>query len=257
RGPTRRHLGAVREVRARRQGEEAMKRWLLLALLLTAAAAAASLYVAGALRDRLPDPLPTHWNIRGQPDAWVPRDRALPVLLIAPGVMAGMTLLALVLPWLSPRQFDVERFRPTYEYVMLLVVALFGYIHAVLLAGYLRQDVSLWRLLAGGFFVFFAFLGNVTGKIRRNFWMGVRTPWTLASEAVWVGTHRWAAWVWTAGSLLGAAAVLLGAPAEWCFAGFLAVALAPVPYSLVLYKRLEKQGKLADAAPQSSVPGGV
>jgi uncharacterized membrane protein len=226
-----------------------MKRWLLLALLLTAAAVAASLYVYLGLYDRLPQRLPTHWNIRGQADGWVDRGDALFALLAVPAVMALMTLLGLVLPWLSPRQFDVERFRPTYEYVMLLVVALFGYVHLALLMGYVNHDVNVGRLLAGGFCVFFAFLGNVMGKIRRNFWMGVRTPWTLASEAVWVGTHRLAAWVWTAGAVACAVAVLLGAPLVWCFAGLIIVLLVPAVYSLVLYKRLEKQGKLSDATP--------
>lgn len=224
-----------------------MKRWLLFALLLTAAALISSLVVYFGFRDRLPDPMPIHWNIRGQADGWVARDRALPVLLLCPGVMGLMILLALAIPWLSPRGFDVERFRPTYEYVMFLVVALFGYVHVALLLGYFEQNVDLGRLLAGGFCIFFAFLGNVTGKIRRNFWMGVRTPWTLASEAVWVGTHRQAAWLWTGGSLLCAVAVLLGAPLVWCFAALMLLLFWPVFYSLILYKRLERQGKLADS----------
>jgi immunity protein, SdpI family len=224
-----------------------MKRWLGFVLLLTAAAVGSSLVVYFGLRERLPDPLPTHWNIRGQADGWVPRDRALPVLLLPSGVMALMILLALAIPWLSPRGFDVERFRPTFEYVMFLVVALFGYVHFALLLGYLEQNVDVGRLLAGGFCIFFAFLGNVTGKIRRNFWMGVRTPWTLASEAVWVGTHRQAAWLWTGGALVIAAAVLLGAPLWWCFIALMLILFWPIPYSLILYKRLEKQGKLADS----------
>lgn len=224
-----------------------MKRWLLFALLLTAAALLSSLVVYFFFRDRLPDPMPIHWNIRGVPDGWVARDHALPVLLLSPGVMALMIVLALALPWLSPHGFDVKNFRSTYEYVMFLVVALFGYVHVALLIGYFKLDVDIGRLLAGGFCIFFAFLGNVMGKIRRNFWMGVRTPWTLASEAVWVGTHRQAAWLWTGGSLVCAAAVLLGAPLLWCLPPLGLLLFWPVIYSLILYKRLEKQGKLADS----------
>jgi immunity protein, SdpI family len=228
-----------------------MKRWLLFSLVLTAAALASSLYVYFGLYDRLPDRLPIHWGIQGQPDDWVAKENALWALLIAPGGMAAMILLGLILPWLSPRNFDVERFRPTYEYIIAVVVALFGYIHVTLLLAYLWHDFDVSRFLVGGLFVFFAILGNVMGKVRRNFWVGVRTPWTLASETVWNRTHRVAAWLWTVGGLLGAGALLLGVPLVWCFWGLMAVALFPVVYSLVLYKRLEKQGKLTESGERS------
>jgi uncharacterized membrane protein len=83
--------------------------------------------------------------------------------------------------------------------------------------------------------------------------MGVRTPWTLASEAVWNQTHRVAGWLWVAGGLLGCACVLalpLVAPVSepavliGAFVWIMIIALYPVIYSLVLYKRLERQGKL-------------
>ncbi len=225
-----------------------MKRWLLISLLLTAAALAGSLYVYLAHFDTLPAQLPIHWDVSGEPDNFIPKENALWALLIGPGVMALFVVLGLVLPWLSPKPFDIERFRPTYEHVIVLLVELMGYIHAALLLGYLRQDLNVVRLLVSGIFVFFALVGNVLGKLRRNFWIGVRTPWTLASETVWVRTHRFTAWLWTPVGAIGALAVVLGAPLEWCFVAVLVAALVPVVYSLVVYKRLEKEGKLPDAA---------
>ncbi len=86
-------------------------------------------------------------------------------------------------------------------------------------------------------------MGNVLGKVRRNFWVGVRTPWTLASDAVWNATHRVAARLYTAAGLVGALAVWLGAPLAVCFAAFLVVVILPGLYSLMLYKRFETQGR--------------
>ena len=86
--------------------------------------------------------------------------------------------------------------------------------------------------------------GNVMGKVKRNFWMGVRTPWTLASERVWNQTHRVAAWLYTAIGIVGLIAVLLGVPMVVVFGTFIACVLFPIPYSLYLYKKLERQGKL-------------
>jgi uncharacterized membrane protein len=104
-------------------------------------------------------------------------------------------------------------------------------------------DVGRWTI--AGAYLLFALLGNVLGKVQRNFWVGVRTPWTLASETVWTQTHRMAAWLFVAAGLLGFVATLAGHSGLWLFVGLIAaIALGPVVYSLVLYKRLERQGRL-------------
>ena len=79
--------------------------------------------------------MPTHWGWSGAPDAFTPRDRVLPVMLILPGVMAGMILLTVVLPWLSPKPFDIDRFRGVYSYLMALIVIMMGYLQIVIVAG--------------------------------------------------------------------------------------------------------------------------
>src|SRR5438105_540437 len=112
-----------------------MNRWLGLSITLTVLAAAASLAAYFGAHDRLPERVPIHWDIRGEADGFVPRDGALGYLLLIPGVMAAFVLLTLALPWLSPRQFSVEPFRATYDYAMALIVAMFGYLHGVALAG--------------------------------------------------------------------------------------------------------------------------
>jgi uncharacterized membrane protein len=220
-----------------------MTRWLSLSIVLTALAWFSALYVWEERADLLPADVPIHWNIVGQPDRFLPRDAMLGTLLICPACMLGMVLLTRVLPWLSPRPFSVEGFRPTFDYLMALVVALFGYIHLTLLLAYTGTVADSTRVLVAGIFLFFAAIGNVLGKVRRNFWIGVRTPWTLANETVWDRTHRIAAWLFVAAGLLGFASVLIGVPLLICFVGIIVAALVPVVYSLVLYKRLERAGK--------------
>ena len=237
-----------------------MTRWFYVAVLLTLTATAASVYVyvVELAPELLADPVPVHWNAEGVADKKVPRDEAVPYLMIAPLCMFGMCLLTVALPWLSPRRFSIEPFRATYNYIMGLMVVLFAYIQAVLLLASLRHPpVDSTKMLIAGIFLFFALLGNVLGKVRRNFWIGVRTPWTLASEVVWDRTHRVAAWLYTAGGVLGCVAVLVGVPFVACFVGLMVFALAPIVYSLVLYKSLEKQGKLSpppEASQEVHVP---
>jgi uncharacterized membrane protein len=223
-----------------------MNRWFVLSIVLTVAAFAGSLYAYFGLFDRLPEKVPTHWDIHGLPDKWVPREDTLVNFLLVPGVMAFMLLLTLVLPWLSPKPFEVERSGATYYHLMMLVVALFGWMNFTILLASFGTPVDSIRLMIGGLFLFFALIGNLLGKVQRNFWMGVRTPWTLASETVWIRTHRLTGWLWVPGGIVGAVAVFAGVPLLWAFVWIIVISLVPVVYSLVLYKRLERQGKLPE-----------
>jgi uncharacterized membrane protein len=222
-----------------------MTRWGYLALALAGATLVGSAWAHLALHDRMPERVPIHWNIHGQPDGWATKDQVFLIYYLLPTVTGAIVALGLfVLPWLSPKNFAVESFRQTYDYVFALVAGLFAYLQAVLLPAMIQGAGLPERPFIAGFFVFFALIGNVLGKVKSNFWMGVRTPWTLADPQVWDRTHRVAAWSYTAVGLLGAAAVLLGAPAAVAFVVLIVVALWPVVYSLLLYKRLERAGQL-------------
>ncbi len=203
-------------------------------LMVLAAAYAIALYPA------LPDRVPTHWNMRGEVDGW--GTRAAGAFLV-PGIMALFVAGIGVLPWLSPRNFKVDDFREVFNYVMFALLGLFACLHVVMLQAALHPQADMGRWLVGSICVFFAVLGNVLGKVRRNFWMGVRTPWTLASEPVWTATHRLAARLMVVAGISGAALVLGGAPPAWSFVLIIASLAGPVVYSLVLYKRLERAGR--------------
>jgi uncharacterized membrane protein len=226
-----------------------MSRWLIVSIVLTLVVLSATLYLFYQRPDLLPDEVPVHWNAKGQADHFVPRADVLPYLLIAPGAMAGMVLLTLVLPWLSPRQFSVDTFRSTYDYIMFLLVVLMGYIQGTILVASMGWKADIGQVMLGGMCLFFVLIGNVLGKVQRNFWMGVRTPWTLASETVWIRTHRLAAWLFVGAGLIGFVAMLMGVNVLVVLPIILLAAFVPVVYSLVLYKRLEKQGRLETSPP--------
>jgi uncharacterized membrane protein len=84
--------------------------------------------------------------------------------------------------------------------------------------------------------------------VRRNFFIGIRTPWTLASERVWYATHRLGARTLVAGALVAFVSVLAGWPLWIAFALLAVGLLFPALYSLLLYKRLEREHALDTAA---------
>jgi uncharacterized membrane protein len=236
-----------------------MTRWITVSALLALAAFAGAWYVYRFQYDNLLDPVPVHWDAHLRPDAWVAKDEFWKYLLILPCVMAGWVLLTLALPWLSPKPFDVDRFRTTYAYVMALAQLLFGYLSVVVFLAGLKsmQPFRFGEYLCGGLFLFFALIGNVTGRLRRNFWMGVRTPWTLANETVWIQTHRFTAWLWTGFGLAGFMTVLLGVPLLIPLCLVVVIAFVPIVYSFVVYRRLERQGRLGDAGTSQLPADGV
>ena len=185
---------------------------------------------------QLPDIIPSHWNAAGQLDGHGPRGWVFtqPVLLVL------LSLLWVVLPGVSPSKFRVAGFSDTWWYCGIVVSALLAYIQALLLWGAWTGAMPMARALLAGIGVGILLLGNVLGKVRRNFWLGVRTPWTLASDRVWYATHRLAAKTMVAGGLAALIAALLDLPFYVGMFAILAGALVPAAYSLMYHKGLER-----------------
>jgi uncharacterized membrane protein len=194
----------------------------------------------------LPNVVPIHWDAQGHANGWGPK---WSLFLYGPGLMLFMVLMFSALPWLSPKKFEVDSFRATYLYIMIILVAMMAYCNLLILLAALGSlggivlDVT--RAVEGGVCLLIALLGNVLGKVRRNFFVGIRTPWTIANERVWNATHRLAARTFFAGGLLGLLAVILGAPFWLPITAILIAALGPAVYSLVFYKQLERRGELS------------
>lgn len=192
--------------------------------------------LAVALYARLPETIPTHWNLHGQADGfsrkpWAPFELPL--------VMTGLYLLFLVLPRISPRGYRFESFRGVWEIFRSAILALVLLVHVLVLLAASGARIDIERSIEVGVGLLLALLGNYMGKLTKNFFVGIRTPWTLASDEVWLRTHR------LGGKLFGLAGIvfflsgLLGFGAIPPFAATAAAALVSVAYSCVIYRRIE------------------
>lgn len=168
---------------------------------------------------------PTHWNLQGQPDAW---SGATEAFLAGPAIASGLTLLLAVVPLISqPLGGNLRRSAPVYLTAWVATVLLVIGLHlALVLSAFadLPPDV-MPRVTAVAISLLLAVIGNVLGKARRNWFVGVRTPWTLSSETAWDRTHRLMAWIWTVGGL-GLAVVSLVAPIDLAMTLLVGFALA-------------------------------
>lgn len=211
--------------------------YFLIAALIVLASFVATLVVY----PQLPNVVPTHWDAHNQVNGYSPK---WALFLLGPGVMIAMIALFYFLPWLSPKQFEVDTFRSAYLQVMVMLVAMLAYLHAVILWTSLGHAADVGRAIVGGICLMFALFGNVMGNVRRNFYIGIRTPWALANERVWNATHRFAAKTFVSIGVIGLLMTLLGFWGWPVFILLMIGGVAPVAYSLVFYKQLERRKQL-------------
>lgn len=211
-------------------------RFIVLSLLMIAAVSAAIVYAW----PQLPEMVAVHWNWRGEADSYAPR---AVLWLLGPGLMAVIMLLALLLPSLSPRNYEIAPFAATYYYSFGIVLVLLAYVQCLVLASAIGMAVPIERAVPAGLFVMLILAGNPMGKVRRNFHLGIRTPWTLASERVWYATHRFAARLMVGSGLLGLGMLASGVPAWLLLVPAIAWAPVAVLYSLLQYRRLDSHSQ--------------
>lgn len=146
----------------------------------------------------LPDRIPTHWNAAGEIDGWGGRMTAL----ILPLAGLGLNLLFTVLPKIDPRRENYARFAGAYG-AFRLIFALFwlGMVLLTLYSAYEPAALDAGRLIPAAVGLLFCVLGNYMPKFKPNYFVGIRTPWTLSSETVWRRTHRLGGILWFLGGL--------------------------------------------------------
>jgi uncharacterized membrane protein len=186
--------------------------------------------------------LPIHWGIDGQPDRFAGK---WPALLLPPAIVAAVSLLFWFLPALEPRREGLKRSQGLYLWGWLALLLMGGVIELVTVSAALGWDLPVNHLVAGGMGAVLVLIGNQLGKSRSMYLIGFRTPWTLASEEVWVKTHRLAGKLMVAGGLAMMVAALLPLPsgllATVIMAAIVIPAGVPFVYSFLLWRR--EQGR--------------
>lgn len=151
--------------------------------------------------------VPIHWGADGQPDDWA--DKTVGLFLM-PLIASGVALLLAFIPRFEPRRSNLERSSKAYGATWIGVMLLLGGLHLVAISVAMGSDLDLTRLVMIGTGALFVVIGNYLPKVRPNYMMGIRTPWTLASDVAWVRTHRVGGRLFVVEGLALASLALLG-----------------------------------------------
>ena len=192
------------------------------------------------LWNQLPEQMPSHWNIHDEVDGYTSKFWGV---LMVPFLTLGMFGLFLVIPNIDPNKANIAEFREAFNLFIALFVAFMLYVHGLILAwglGYTSFRFSNALLPAMG--LLFIFIGFMLSRAKRNFFIGIRTPWTLSSDTVWEKTHQLGAVLFMASGVMAFLGGFFGGvTAFWMlFAPLTGSTIFLFVYSYVLYQRETK-----------------
>jgi len=192
--------------------------------------------VSLAVMHQLPEQVASHWNINDEVDGTMSRVWGA---FLMPLIALGMLGLFLLIPVIDPMRANIATFRRPFNVFIVLMVAFLLYMHILTIAwnlGVRTFRMSSAMLPAMG--LLFVFIGFMLRQARRNFSIGIRTPWTLSSDRVWDQTHRLGAALFVASGVLAVLGALFPPNVAYLLVlgPVLASTLFLVVYSYVLWR---------------------
>lgn len=186
----------------------------------------------GLLYPSLPSSMPSHWDFRWQPDAFLPKSIALAAI---PAIMLWLGLILYNVPNVDRR---VRGFSRHYELFIIALMLFLLQLHLEILLSALGMGVPMYLPVSvGAGLVIFA-LGVLFGNSRRNWFVGVRTPWALSSDESWESTHWLSSRLLMASGLIALGGAIFPEAAIYLILVPLAIsAIVSVAYSYYGYKR--------------------
>jgi immunity protein, SdpI family len=207
-----------------------MRRWLPATLI------AGAVLFSLAVYSRLPDEVPVHWAISGEPNRFGSR---LEGAFLIPAMMIVLFAILQWYPSRDPRASNIAKFRPAYDTVVTAMIALLTGLHVVALGIALGWRIDMPKVGMVALGLMFILLGNLMPLARSNFIFGFRTPWTLSSESVWTRSHRVGGYAMVLAGIITIVAGFVAQPVGYivALASLLISGIVPFVYSYILWSR--------------------
>lgn len=189
----------------------------------------------------LPDPIVSHWNASGEPDGYLSKFFGL---FLTPLIMLGLAALFAVLPRIDPLKKNYAKFRNYYDGLILAFLLFMGIVQLQLIlwnSGIKISPNLMFPIIIG---IFYIYIGFVLEHAEQNWFVGIRTPWTLSSATVWKKTHERGGKLFKVAGIISLAGVFFEDYAFWfILVPVIAVAVYTIVYSYVEYQEEERERK--------------
>ncbi|MBI2356767.1 SdpI family protein [Candidatus Dojkabacteria bacterium] len=184
----------------------------------------------------MPSSMATHWDINGDVNGYMPKFWGLFFLPIFSIILVALLKF---LPKIDPRGKNIEMFRDSYERFIVFFLLFMLAVHTITVLWnmgiYLSIPITLSLLMGALFYS----MGSLLEKSKKNWFIGIRTPWTLSSEKVWESTHKLGAKLFRIAGLISA----LGAffPAYSFYVVIVSILVATIYVSVFSYFEYRKE----------------
>jgi uncharacterized membrane protein len=187
----------------------------------------------------MPESMPSHWNASGQVDGYMPK---LWGLFLMPLISLGMLGLFLAIPGIDPKRKNIEMFRAYYDRFVLIIIGFLFYLYVLTLLWPLGYTFNMIAALVPAFSLIFYYAGVLVQNAKQNWFIGIRTPWTLSSERVWDRTHKLGGNLFKASALIGLLGLLVQDYAIWLILiPVIVTAIYTVAYSYFEFRKEERK----------------
>ena len=207
-----------------------MKKSSLIILMIIILSLAAAIY----LYPLVPDQMPTHWNSKGEVDGYMSKFWGL---FLLPIIIIGVYLLFLLIPKIDPLKKNIEKFRNYYDLLIVVIILYLFYVYALTIAAnFIIFNFS--TALIPAFAALFYLIGMILSKAKRNWFVGIRTPWTLSSDKVWDKTHKLGSTLFKISAVIALLGIFVPEQSIWFLIGpVIASAIIAIVYSYFEYSK--------------------
>jgi uncharacterized membrane protein len=206
-----------------------MSKKIILSFIIVAVSFCAAIY----FYPQMPDKMAAHWGVNGQVDGFMSKFWGL---FLMPIISLVMMFLFLVLPKLDPLKENIEKFKKYFENFILLIIVFFFYIYILTILANKGFSFDFTKFLLPAFAVLFFYCGILTENAKRNWFVGVRTPWTLSSDKNWDKTNKLAGKMFKATGIVSLLGVFM--PNHISFTVVISLIIVMV-IAIVVYSYLE------------------
>ena len=185
-----------------------------------------------------PDIMPAHWNAQGEIDGYMDKFWGL---FLLPMLSFGLFALFVFIPKLEPRKKNIMDFKDYYQRIILVLIGFLFYIYVLSILSAFGYRFNMVQMMSPAFAAIFFYMGAALEKVKSNFFIGIRTPWTISDDVVWEKTHKLGGKLFKASGIIALfGAFFVEIAFIMVMAPILVVSVFAVVYSYVEYKKIHK-----------------
>lgn len=188
------------------------------------------------LYPQMPSEMASHWSAQGEVDDYLPKFWGL---FLMPLIAGGIYLLSRLIPRIDPLKKNIEKFRSYFDWFIVITISFLFYLYLLTIFWNLGYRFNMGRMLVPALGFLFFYSGVLIENAERNWFIGIRTPWTLSNEEVWHKTHHLAAKMFKASGLIALVGVVVPQFALYfVLIPILASAFYSMVHSYFLYQKI-------------------